>query len=229
MRPGFIIFVVTIGVIVHVYTDGKFTQGVHSVLQGKNLRMLGIAVSGILVYNMYRGLSGERKFEFVQLANEYLSNKSLETVAPIIHPILDMTQYNRFRSAGQSSHPVMPIQGNTHRQSPASPTLELLQPVFDQSSFSTTENGMDIGMSQRSMTRLQNSGMNACGKRSVSAAKRKYVAASQNWRCKHCRNVLSEFFEVDHTVRICDGGSNHISNLCALCLNCHRYKTEAQR
>lgn len=61
--------------------------------------------------------------------------------------------------------------------------------------------------------------------RSVSSTKKKYVAAAQSWKCKHCNNQLDAWFEVDHSVRLADGGSNHISNLEALCRNCHGKKT----
>ena len=62
-------------------------------------------------------------------------------------------------------------------------------------------------------------------KRSVSETKKKYVAASQNWLCRKCNTQLPAWFEVDHITRLDQGGSNHISNLVALCRNCHGEKT----
>ena len=62
-------------------------------------------------------------------------------------------------------------------------------------------------------------------KRSVSETKKKFVAARQNWCCGDCKNQLSAWFEVDHTVRLENGGSNHIDNLVALCRECHGKKT----
>jgi len=61
--------------------------------------------------------------------------------------------------------------------------------------------------------------------RSVSSTKKKYVAASQGWTCGGCNKQLDAWFEVDHKQRLADGGSNHISNLVALCRNCHGKKT----
>lgn len=61
--------------------------------------------------------------------------------------------------------------------------------------------------------------------RSVSGTKKKYVAANQGWKCKDCNVQLDAWFEVDHMVRLADGGSNHVSNLVALCRNCHGKKT----
>ena len=62
-------------------------------------------------------------------------------------------------------------------------------------------------------------------KRSVSETKKKYVAANQNWCCKHCTKQLSAWFEVDHKVKLEYGGSNDVSNLEALCRECHGKKT----
>lgn len=65
-------------------------------------------------------------------------------------------------------------------------------------------------------------------KRSVSETKKKFVAARQGWRCGHCKEQLPAWFEVDHTIRLQHGGSNHIDNLVALCRNCHAYKTTVE-
>lgn len=62
-------------------------------------------------------------------------------------------------------------------------------------------------------------------KRSVSETKKKFVASQQNWRCGGCQEQLSAWFEVDHHVRLENGGSNHIDNLVALCRECHGRKT----
>lgn len=62
-------------------------------------------------------------------------------------------------------------------------------------------------------------------KRSVSETKKKYVAASQDWKCGDCQSQLSAWFEVDHINSLQNGGSNNISNLVALCRECHGKKT----
>ena len=61
--------------------------------------------------------------------------------------------------------------------------------------------------------------------RSVSETKKKYVAAQQSWKCNNCANQLNHTFEVDHKVDLRYGGTNHVSNLVALCRNCHGEKT----
>ncbi len=62
-------------------------------------------------------------------------------------------------------------------------------------------------------------------KRSVSETKKKYVAASQNWKCGNCGKQLPAWFEVDHKMRLEHGGSNQVDNLVALCRDCHGEKT----
>ena len=75
-----------------------------------------------------------------------------------------------------------------------------------------------LGMQQvKHATRMHN--------RSVSPVKKKYVASLQAWSCAQCKSQLDAWFEVDHKVRLDQGGSNHISNLEALCRNCHGKKT----
>jgi hypothetical protein len=62
-------------------------------------------------------------------------------------------------------------------------------------------------------------------KRCVSETKKKYVAAEQGWKCGACKNQLPAWFEVDHKIRLDNGGSNHVDNLVALCRDCHGRKT----
>jgi len=73
--------------------------------------------------------------------------------------------------------------------------------------------------------RMLASGKNAGNKRCVSETKKKFVAASQGWKCGDCQNQLSAWFEVDHKTRLDRGGTNHVDNLVALCRECHGKKT----
>lgn len=65
-------------------------------------------------------------------------------------------------------------------------------------------------------------------KRSVSETKKKFVAANQTWKCGNCRQMLPAWFEVDHKIRLDQGGSNHVDNLVALCRDCHGRKTACE-
>ena len=108
-------------------------------------------------------------------------------------------------------------------------TADLISPIFD---FTNAKNSMD-SMTQNYTAynddtpqhkRMLNSGGNTTT-RSVSETKKKYVAAQQGWKCNNCGTQLNHTFEVDHKVDLRYGGTNHVSNLVALCRNCHGEKT----
>ena len=70
--------------------------------------------------------------------------------------------------------------------------------------------------------------MNSSGgasKRCVSETKKKYVAARQGWKCGKCQKQLPAWFEIDHTIRLDNNGTNHVDNLVAMCRDCHGEKT----
>jgi hypothetical protein len=83
---------------------------------------------------------------------------------------------------------------------------------------------MDSSTPASSLKKLMTSGKGAT-KRSVSETKKKYVAASQDWKCGGCGTKLNAWFEVDHKVRLEYGGGNEVNNLVALCRECHGEKT----
>ena len=108
-------------------------------------------------------------------------------------------------------------------------TADLITPIFD---FTNAKDSLDsfhqnytaYNDNTPQMKRMLNSGGNTT-KRSVSETKKKYVAAQQQWKCNHCASQLTHTFEVDHKVDLRFGGTNHVSNLVALCRNCHGEKT----
>ena len=111
-------------------------------------------------------------------------------------------------------------------------TADLISPLFD---FTKTQESIQrLSTSSPSgalppppsgqMKRMLQSGGNST-KRSVSETKKKYVAAEQNWRCAGCKQQLKATFEVDHKRDLRYGGTNHVSNLEALCRDCHGNKT----
>jgi hypothetical protein len=63
-------------------------------------------------------------------------------------------------------------------------------------------------------------------KRNVSSLTKKMVASNQQWKCGGtCNQTLDYTYEIDHHIPLFKGGSNEISNLIALCRNCHGKKT----
>jgi 5-methylcytosine-specific restriction endonuclease McrA len=112
-------------------------------------------------------------------------------------------------------------------------TTSLLAPVIDFTSKAMTESinnnyNQEASKSEYEKLTHQQRKILTSGKstkRSVSETKKKYVAANQNWKCKHCAKQLPAWFEVDHVVKLEYGGSNNIDNLEALCRDCHGKKT----
>ena len=63
-------------------------------------------------------------------------------------------------------------------------------------------------------------------KRNVSSLTKKMVASNQQWKCGgSCNQTLDYTYEIDHHIPLFKGGSNEVSNLIALCRNCHGKKT----
>ena len=108
-------------------------------------------------------------------------------------------------------------------------TTDLLTPLLDMSkgagAYASNMCGSG-GMSpqeQRILNSGRGGGKNV--KRSVSETKKNYVAALQGWNCGGCKKQLPAWFEVDHKIRLDNGGSNNVDNLVALCRDCHGKKT----
>ena len=112
---------------------------------------------------------------------------------------------------------------------------DLINPFFDltqnnsffspQQAPTAPQNNTVTPQMKRMLRSGGNIGKPTTMKRSVSETKKKYVASSQKWCCGHCKQQLDATFEVDHIIELQNGGSNEISNLVALCPNCHRKKT----
>tara|TARA_Y100000992_G_C21272421_1_gene497702 strand:- start:2127 stop:2666 length:540 start_codon:yes stop_codon:yes gene_type:complete len=96
--------------------------------------------------------------------------------------------------------------------------MDLLNPIFDLTSKSAS---YQLPPTQK---RMIHSGKNAT-KRCVSESKKKFVASNQNWKCGKCSCQLPAWYEVDHKIRLENGGDNHVDNLVALCRSCHGEKT----
>ena len=107
-------------------------------------------------------------------------------------------------------------------------SMDMISPIFDftstdDRSFMESFNNIDPA-NINSEKRILTSGKTGT-KRSVSETKKKFVAAEQGWKCGACKQQLPAWFEVDHKIRLDNGGSNHVDNLVALCRDCHGKKT----
>jgi hypothetical protein len=118
-------------------------------------------------------------------------------------------------------------------------SMDMLTPIFDftsgGTSFMQTMNQNIYGDDYQpsiypQQTRQQYPRPSSFGskKRSVSETKKKYVAYMQDWKCGSCEAKLTHTFEIDHKIRLEHGGGNDISNLIALCRECHGQKTASE-
>ena len=115
-------------------------------------------------------------------------------------------------------------------------SIDMLSPIIDFTSKNDTdgesfmESVNEIDSSQMGAgffnndKRIMSSGKNGT-KRSVSETKKKYVASMQDWKCGQCNKKLTHTFEIDHKIRLDHGGGNDVTNLVALCRECHGEKT----
>ena len=102
---------------------------------------------------------------------------------------------------------------------------DLLMPIFDFTNTKDRINSMIPEESSGPLNHMMSSGTKTTQRRVVNKTKKKYVASQQNWKCKNCDEQLSYTFEIDHRIPLENGGSNHVTNLDALCVGCHKEKT----
>ena len=107
-------------------------------------------------------------------------------------------------------------------------SMDMLSPIIDftgppEASFMESFNDIPTQTSGLSYPAQQKSG--GTNKRAVSTMRKKYVASSQDWKCGHCHKQLDHTYEIDHKLRLDEGGTNDVNNLIALCPSCHRHKT----
>jgi hypothetical protein len=162
----------------------------------KYYQMAGVVVAAFVLYWLIRKNPDQARNILVS-SNEYIKYLPVDkNTTSIISPILDFTA----------------------RQSVG--TDQQMYGGYNHPILSMENNRRDIQAEQRIMS----SGKKTT-KRSVSETKKKFVAARQNWKCENCKKQLPAWFEVDHKIRLDNGGSNHIDNLVALCRDCHGEKT----
>lgn len=132
------------------------------------------------------------------------------------------------RHPGESQHMFMHASDLVKYMPIEKNTSDLLGPLFDltnlQAKLSSHLPSQRHQFNTPQMKRMLNSGKNTHS-RSVSETKKKYVASEQKWKCGYCSSMLDATFEVDHKIDLQYGGTNHVSNLVASCVTCHKKKT----
>jgi len=204
MKVELLIIAITAFFIYNTYYDGKYTKLFFK--YKKYIQMAFLGFIGISLYLMIkRNPLHSRKL--LLHANDMIKYMPIDKSSmDMISPILDFTTTNQQKGATGN------FMGNYENQGEK------------EGDFYEQPYGPGIGGGD---ARIMSSGCksNNTTKRSVSETKKKYVAASQNWTCGNCKQILNAYFEIDHKIRLQHGGSNHVDNLVALCPNCHREKT----
>jgi len=177
------------------------------------LELLVFSITGFLLFNTYH----DGKYtKMLLVARKYLK---MATIA-----FVGLSIYLYVKKKPSESQTLLQHATDIIRYMPVDRgTAGLLKPVIDLTGGAQIEQIRNV-VHPPQATRIANSGRTTT-KRSVSETKKKYVAAQQNWLCKHCHSQLDASFEVDHVIDLQYGGSNHIDNLVALCRNCHGKKT----
>jgi len=204
MKTELLIIGVTIFFLLNTYSDGKFVKIVKS--WKKYYQMAGIGFVGLSAYIFMKKYPSHSKNLLCQ-ANGLIKYMPIDKEASdLLTPLLDMSK-GAFSMNGTSAGMGMGM-----------------------GMGAAAGMGTAAGMMSSQERRILSSGSNVSNgsktvKRSVSETKKKYVAAQQGWNCGGCKRQLPAWFEVDHKIRLDNGGSNSVDNLVALCRDCHGKKT----
>ena len=196
MKFELLIFGISVLFIANIYHDGKYIQLVKS--WKKYYQMGAIAFAGLSAYVFLKKYPGHSRSLFTH-ANGIIKYMPIDKEAgALLAPLFDMTTSPMFGGGGGGGGAYSPNQMTSQQR-------RVLQ-------SGQNEPGSSGGQVKAT-------------KRSVSETKKKFVAAQQGWKCGACKQQLPAWFEVDHKIRLDNGGSNHVDNLVALCRDCHGKKT----
>ena len=187
------------------------------------LEILIFGIAGFLLYNMY--YDGY----YSKLLLSYKKYYSMALIAFLAICFYIMIKRNPLQTKNMLLYTnnmikYMPIDKSS---------MDMITPIFDLSTKSTTffnpEQNQILQQQHRNLMEQGNGynqgQMGRPVKRSVSETKKKYVASMQDWKCGQCNQKLSYTFEIDHKIRLENGGGNDVTNLVALCRECHGQKT----
>lgn len=188
------------------------------------LELVIFGITGLLLYNSYH----DGKY-----SKYILSWKKYIQMATI--GLVGISLYLMIKRNPLQSKNLLLYANNAVKYMPIDKTsMSIISPIFD---FTNQKQGFMDSLNSdlnpnftfqnqvpRQEARILKSGQKGT-KRSVSETKKKYVASNQDWKCGDCGNRLNAWFEVDHKIRLEHGGGNDVTNLIALCRDCHGKKT----
>jgi len=205
MKTELLIIGVTLFFILNTYSDGKFVKVVKS--WKKYYQMAGIGFVGLSAYIFMKKYPSHSK-NLLCHANGLIKYMPIDKEASdLLTPLLDMSRGMGGGGMGGGGMGMAMNSGMGGGMMMSSQERRIL------SSGNNGNSGNSGGNNGKTV------------KRSVSETKKKYVAAQQGWNCGGCKKQLPAWFEVDHKIRLDNGGSNSVDNLVALCRDCHGKKT----
>jgi hypothetical protein len=191
------------------------------------LELVILGIVGFMMYNIYH----DGKYSKILLS--YKKYYQMGIVA-----ILAISLYLMIRrNPGQTKNMLLYTNNMIKYMPIDKSSMDMITPIFDLTNNSTDKNGFmnnfnrglnpDFEYNPVMATQQQRTVLSGpkVTKRSVSETKKKYVASMQDWKCGQCNKKLSHTFEVDHKIRLEHGGGNDVTNLVALCRECHGEKT----
>jgi len=206
----FIVFIITAALILNTYHDGKYFKMVETTNARKYIKMATIGFFGLSMY-LFLKKNPANSHTVMHHANELIKYMPISREsADMLTPFFDMTNKRAFFSNDNKN--------NGDETEDWSNTTKRQQYSINKMMSSGGTTGGGGGASGAG------GGIKAT-KRSVSESKKKFVAAQQSWKCGDCKRQLPSWFEVDHKIRLENGGSNAVDNLVALCRDCHGKKT----
>jgi hypothetical protein len=207
----FIIFIITAALILNTYYDGKYFKMVETANARKYIKMATFGFFGLSMY-LFLKKNPANSQTIMHHANELIKYMPISREsADMLTPLFDMTNKRTFFSG---------INGNNGNDDEAEDWSNANATTSKRQQYNINKMMSSGGTSA---TTTNGSGIKAT-KRSVSESKKKFVAAQQSWKCGDCKRQLPSWFEVDHKIRLENGGSNAVDNLVALCRDCHGKK-----
>ena len=208
----FIIFIITAALILNTYYDGKYFKMVETANARKYIKMATFGFFGLSMY-LFLKKNPANSQTIMHHANELIKYMPISREsADMLTPLFDMTNKRTFFSGDN---------GNNGNEDEAEDWSSSNTSTSKRQQYNINKMMSSGGTSA---TTTNGSGIKAT-KRSVSESKKKFVAAQQSWKCGDCKRQLPSWFEVDHKIRLENGGSNAVDNLVALCRDCHGKKT----
>ena len=209
MKLELLMLAITAFCIFNIYYDGKYTK---LLMSWKKYYQMGFfAVAGVSLYLLIK--RNPQKCQKILLnANNVIKYMPIDKSSmDMISPILDFTS-NRNNDTNEYNDTNNSFMSTLNRGLGLDSTAEF-GPRLSEKRILQSGGGNN------------NRASSGATKRSVSETKKKYVASQQQWKCGDCNQTLNAWFEVDHKRRLEYGGTNEVTNLVALCRDCHGKKT----